>query len=1123
MRRATKVATLTAVATMLFSSTAMALPANTVVIGKKAYSVQALFNGVDGIQRALDEADGKLYFNLEGQTNGFQGLFNGQAITQAQKGELGNITYYDAEGNAIEWDSFDVQNEEDPGEEITVVSAAAVNSTTISVTFSDEVTKEFQVSPPLTAGSNTRTITYLEEEYEVTVNYVPPVQVGGAAVEKIEFVDYRNIKVTFNKVVDGASATNPNNYYMEIIDGDSKYRLAAPPTLQDSNQLSKIETTYPGGAAQWWLDDHIVANTENNKTVVTINLPEDARFTNLVDTDLGSYPNPVSSEDAERTLAVELQTSKTGPTTYKYLTKDVSVNVAVRNVKDATGKFTVNTAVKPIRILDEVNPELLAVNKVNSTAPSVSSLSAKGLGENLGNFELFRAGVGHIGEQLQFVYSEPVFDTHDLDKSDLEGKRDVVLYVNGNKVASTSNGNLQDYLTFDMAEDSTYASSKVATLDAEAAVRSVYKEYFATGIDYGFYLVGVTDLAGNIEVSSKHSFNVKFKDKSVTPPFIVKPVVLDIVQVADNVFRVEFNREGAEGKLVIENPDGNGTGTLEVPIPVSSISGDGKFYSYVAVPARDSEPAEAIPQGISQNQLLAYDGQDTIYRTVRANNIVVKNDPVAKDHVYGDNYQQNNKSLVDDIKAPVVLNSSAAIEWAARGSSISFNVKDVIPWVSDGNVPHWVNPIAYTYNEGEMRFENSILPNQEGADTYLPVIVSYIDANGAKHQAAVTNYNLRPYWLPGAENSDINPGSPGNITYTYNFGLGTINLDLSDYPQLLDSEGKLVAGASYTAEFPTGYFTDSPRDTHFTQYYGGSDYNLPGYAFDFSFGGINYDILNVDNGRDDNKYIWWWPIDSGLGFISAKQNVNISVNPKPGPTIPEQYVPQTSKQLITYDEPTKSLRVEFTGTIDVATLKDKNNYMIDGKTLAQWDAELGTNTIIDYVVNNSNPDNVRQYAIFIVPQDSIRHSGDHQFIVKGVAHPEGALMTPVATVVGLRDNYRPVAVEAIVTGDRQIKLAFDEPIQHNVDVAPTADPFAAARNFQVTIGGQPWTVVTAVISVGGPLNNQREVILDLGNVIPAGAQITVTVVPDQNGNIMIIDHSENKNPIKTTTYNVTRP
>ncbi len=1110
MKKAKKIVSMFVAATFLLSSTVMAIPNNSVVMGNKAFSIDAIFAGVDGIQEALDGAGGKLYYSLEGVTDDFVGLFSGQPMTEEQKAELTNIQYVNADGSIDVYANF-CDEEPIQDEELTVESVSALNSTTIQVTFSNGETQTFS-GFQLVVGENE-----VEFEYEgqtftgVNVTYQP----SEAAVESIEFVNYRNIRVTFSDTVDKESAADPANYYMEIVDGNAAY--GAMPTLQNSNQLSKIQTDYVHGTDGWWngveedgeviAEPHIIAQDVNGKTVVDIYLPEDARFTNVKDNASGTYPDSYQDEDAERTLAVKLRTSKTDGVIKKALIKDTSVNVAVRNVKDAEGKLSIDTAVMPIRILDEVKPTLVEAKKVEAEQVENDNnhTTFSSLGKDLGSFSLLRTNehTGQTGELLQFVYSEPVFDAHDLDKSDLEYYRDVKLYVNGKFIASRSERNLNQFMTFAMDTDAAYKDSKTVTLDVEKAVKEAYREEFATGIDYTVRFVGVTDLAGNIEESSEHSFKVKFRDATVVPPVIVKPEVKNIVQVADNVFRVEFNRAGVKGTLVIENPDGEGFGVFETYIPESIESENGCYYSYVAVPARDHEPNESVPTGINQNQILAYDGQDTIYRTIRVNEIYVENDEVSADSLVGDDYIKNNMKLVNDIKAPVAVTPDE-IEYDERSSCIEIAVKDITPWVDDENIDYWVSPIAYKYDDDTKRFRNEIRANQKYADTYLPVKVSYIDADGAVHQAMVSNYDLRP---DSGESSDLNPGYEDSITYDFENDI--LKLDLTNYPQLLGKKGKLAAGSAYKVEIPAGYFTDSPKDTDFWNN-----------GRDLYFGGNCYDLLYVDDGRDDDNYWWWFHTDAGLGYTSTKQVVNVDVEEKPA-TVPDpEYVPQTSKQLINYDEPTNSMRIEFTGTIDVATLKDKDNYTLDGRTIAEWDNQLGTNTVINYVVDNSNPDNVRQYAVFEIPQDSIQEFGDYSFKVQGVSHPNGGTMTPVETVVRLHDNYRPVVVDAVVTGDRQIKLTFNEPIQYHVDPEVDADPHSTANNFLVEIGGVKYTVDTAVLPVVS--DNDREIILNLGNVIPETGSITVEIVDDQNGNILVIDLSTNKNPMKKDVYDVDR-
>jgi len=1101
MKGTKKIVSLGLASAMVLGSTVsvLALPGNTVVIGDKAFSMDYFFQPTLTAEITDAIADGgDIYFDIDDGTNFIDAWSTtGATISAEKKAALKNIEYTDFTGNKNVYANFDDTTPIEQ-QQLTIKSATALNATSVEVTFSNDA-KYTVTGLTLVAGPNTISFTYQGQSFTREVTYTPPV-IAAPTFDKVEFINYRSFKVYFKGLVDKDSAKNPANYYFEIESGNAG--IGDMPTLKESNQLNKIETNYKTGAAKWWSDNPMTAEYvkigDVDYTEVSVFLPEDARFTNVKDDE--------SIDDAERTLAVRMQTSKTGPVTLKELIKEKTVNVAARNVLDASKKFIVNTEVKPMLILDQTRPELMVVRKVanpEGVGPVYSSL-----GRELGTYNLLRSDKQE-GEKLEFVYSEPVFDAHDLDKSDPERVRDIQLYVGGNRVAALSDGNLDQYVTFRMDKDATYEDSKVVSINVEKAVKDTVRELFAVGLEYQIRFVGVTDLAGNIEQSSEHSFAVKFYDATVNPGTIVKPVVENIVQVADNVFRVEFNRSDVQGTLSIKNPDGEGTGELRVAIPKSTQSANKHYYSYVAVYATDDETNASYPPGIYQNAYLSYDKQSRIYRDISVEDIRVENDAVAKGKVIGDNKFFNSVEIVNDVLAPVALNPDK-VSYDSRGTKIDIPVKDITPWVDDENIDYWVSPIAYSYNASSARFGNEIAADQSNADTYLPVKVSYTDSKGAVHQAMVSNRDLRP---DSPDSADLNPGAPGNITFINDI----LTLDLSKYPQLLDSDKKLVAGATYKVELPRGYFTDSTLDMSF-----GDD-------IDFSFHGNDYDMMYVDVGRDDTKYHWVikrWSLqkvydDAGLGFTSSEQILNVAVDPKPADPVPPQYVPQTSMKLINYDEATKSLKIEFTGTIDVDTLKNKANYSFDGKTLAQWDALLQTNTVVDYVVNNSDPNNIRQYAMFVVPQDSIKEFGDYSFRVEGVAHPLGAKMTPVDTVVKLYDNYRPIVTKAVVTGSSQIKLTFNEPIQYFVDSAIKADPDSTAKNFKVTIGNTPWTVQSAVLPSGG--DNDREVILNLGNEIPATGDITVEIVKDQNNNILVIDKSTGKNPMKTAIYSVTRP
>lgn len=1161
MKKKIKLLPISIAASMLISTTAMALPRNTIVLGDKAFSLDTLFvyeqalkDDIFGkIQSALNDSGDNLYVDLEGVTDGYEQLFTREQMSEEQKSQLEDITYHDVKDGSLkeyeytkfnkiavrqvsaldrstievtfsndivqtfsgyelvdgennvefeyEGNLYSVSVSYNESEEVVVESVHYVNISTIQVTFSDGETRTFE-DLDLVEGTQQVEVNYNGNNYNVQV-HVPPYYSPYTEVESVDFVNYRNIKVTFNNIVDQVSATDARNYYFEIVDGDATL-YGDLPTLLESNQLSEIETEYTNtelsisGAQAWW-NDQIVASTVNGKTVVDIYLPEDARFTNLIDDE-----NVI---DDARTLAVTLRTSKTGPQYLKELIKDKSVNVTVRNVKDQDGQLTINTSVNPIKILDEVKPTLNQVIKIASNLEDEVLLSGE-LGVNLGEFSLLRTlnSTGQNADKLAFKYSEPVFDAHNLDMSDLELFRNIRVYVNGDIITETGNFDFNDILKFNMDVNSTYEDSKVATLDVEKAVLKAVDEYnetFAVNKNYEIRINGVTDLAGNIEVSSEHKFNVKFYDEDVIQPVIIVPNVEDIVQVADNVFRVEFNRAGATGLLKIKNPDGESSGELLVPIDPSRKSRNNCFYSYVAVPARDAEPNGPVPQGIIQSNMLAYDKQDVIYRDVSVEDVRVERQ--SGNHIYGNSFYQNSMELVNDIKAPVIVDAEDK-EYYGRGTVLKIPVNDVNPWEQDENITPWVAPIAFEYDSSQLRFGNEIVEEQSDADTYLPVEVSYEDKNGSTHTALVSNYDIRPFI---GDDTDLNPGYSGSIEF--NFDKNILNLDLSNYPQLLDSRGKLIAGTTYKVKFPSGYFTDSPKDTWLTFQ-----------ESDFEFRGNHYDILYVDEGRDNTNYSCRFRgiVDAGLGYTSAEKEVCAYIGEQPAPTAAPNYVPQTSKQLINYDEPTNSLKVEFTGNIDIQTLKDKNNYVIDGKTLAEWDAELGTHTEIKHVINNQNSTNVRQYAVFTIPENCVQETADYDFIVRGVRHPDGATMTTVQTVIRLMDNYRPVVIEAKVTGDKQIKLVFNEKIQYFVDTAVLADSDSTARNFKVVIGGQTWTVVTAVLPLGS--SNEREVTLNLGNTIPDDGDITVEIVKDQNQNILIIDKSEGKNPMAEEVYTVNR-
>lgn len=928
--------------------------------------------------------------------------------------------------------------------------------------------------------------------------------VDKATVEKVEFNNYRHLTVTYNSVVDKASAESASNYYFEIVEGDAEYKAA---DLGDSNQLSKIGTDYVGTLG-WWKDGHIVATEEGGKTVVNIYLPEDARFTNVKDEE--------SVTDKERTLLVNLADTNT-----KALVKDTVVNIAVRNVKDTNGDRTLDTYVGQFRVLDETAPTF-----ENAYTEKIDLVTGLPVLEKFSVDQTVTLTKG-VNDTIKFEFNEPVFNAHEL-KSNNADDRDVKVYVNGKLKASTKDNDLAGILDFEMTETKGYDAARYATLDVAAAV-AAKGDVYASGNIYNIKVVGITDLAGNIQVPSTITFNAKVQDPEVTPPTPdqpdAKPVVVDVKQVADNIFRVEFDQANATGQFIIENADGE-DGRIKKNLPLSKeyvVDGEKKFYSYAVVKAVDVDAVDTVA---AEDELLAYDNQDYINRVIKVEHPwTVK---AGKFNVKGDNKNFGTVKIEKDIYAPEALQPEAldfdvpTNKTQIEECQIVIDVKDVVPQnvIDDYNNP--VTALKYKYAAGD--FDNNTV---DSTGDYLPIKVSYVDDKGATHSALISNKAVPDNALP----TGITIIGQAGISYAD----GKLTIDLLDdanngWMTLLEKDSnstkgyRLVDDVDYKVEIPKGYFADPAQDKNFTDFdedgsielFNGvapskdlSDQDLATVAKDADLNtGVpapeKFDVLYVADGRTTH------------GYTSKAETITLTVKEQPEDQKPvdeiEDAVPQTSKELIEYDADKNELWVEFTGAIKLSTLKNPDNYTLNGKTLAQWG--LTSDDIAYHVKNDADGKVTNKYAVFTVPTNSVEVDGDVAFEVKGVTNEQEGMMAPVSTQVALLDNTCPVAIEAKLMGQRQLLLTFDEPVAYREGANKTA----AAKNFKVMIGDTQSTVLEAVVEDG-----ERTVTLNLGTDITDTGVITVQVMENESGNILIIDTAKNKNPLNSEkVYTVDR-
>ncbi|MGI6427828.1 MAG: hypothetical protein ACOX0L_09545 [Natronincolaceae bacterium] len=302
-----------------------------------------------------------------------------------------------------------------------------------------------------------------------------------------------------------------------------------------------------------------------------------------------------------------------------------------------------------------------------------------------------------------------------------------------------------------------------------------------------------------------------------------------------------------------------------------------------------------------------------------------------------------------------------------------------------------------------------------------------------------------------------NPKPAGAVAtpISYSIANGELTLDLTGYTSLLDNDtNELVKGATYKVEMLKGFFADpeledvdnqgSVNNTGTTSFLSqvtwATDQQptddlataLAGTPPTFAqittpIGLTGLEVLHVANGRTlDDPLAIPDPV-IGKGYSSKEQVVLYKIGEKPASEETEGLVPQTSKEMIKYDQDTNEMSIEFKGEIDVATLKKAANYTLNGKTLAAWGTK--DSQIVFKQEVNALGDVTAQYAIFEVPQDSVPRDGDVQIIVEGVKNKVGGTMTQVIADVALLDNTRPVVTKAVKQGDNQIILTFDEPLE----------------------------------------------------------------------------------------------
>lgn len=92
------------------SSTALAMPHNTIIIGDKAYELLALDSDNIELQDEITDAVSNtniIYYNMSGTTNGFIDIFDGSQMPESVQSTLNNIVLTKADGSQEVFTNFD--------------------------------------------------------------------------------------------------------------------------------------------------------------------------------------------------------------------------------------------------------------------------------------------------------------------------------------------------------------------------------------------------------------------------------------------------------------------------------------------------------------------------------------------------------------------------------------------------------------------------------------------------------------------------------------------------------------------------------------------------------------------------------------------------------------------------------------------------------------------------------------------------------------------------------------------------------------------------------------------------------------------------------------------------------
>lgn len=270
MKNSKKVLSLSLAATMLGSATtAFAMPADTVVIGDKAFEMAALSSDNAELQAEINaailDADA-IYYNIDGVTEGFLNADGDVAMTTEAQTALKNVVLTKADGTKETFANFtDESGTVVEQADLTAYTAALNTVTEANYTAASWTTYQAVVTANVVTVSNTQaevdaaTAKILEAQKAL-------VSVNGLAVESVTALNIRQIKVMFNGEVDKNTVNKTN---VRVYDATTNAQISGITVeLAEDNKTAYILNTFTQLKNYKVVVENVASKTNANSKVV---------------------------------------------------------------------------------------------------------------------------------------------------------------------------------------------------------------------------------------------------------------------------------------------------------------------------------------------------------------------------------------------------------------------------------------------------------------------------------------------------------------------------------------------------------------------------------------------------------------------------------------------------------------------------------------------------------------------------------------------------------------------------------------------------------------------------------------------------------------------------------------